>query len=103
MNTATSTDTDERQRSVLNRLSVFCLALTTGFLTASVFLIFQYKQGIPFSFTTSVLLAAAAALVIPFVTAYLFRRYFPTLSYPGMVGYSIGNLVIAVGTGLFIF
>jgi len=104
MNTATSTETDTRpDRSVLNRLSVFCLALTTAFLTASVILIFQYKQGIPFGFTSSVLLSAAAALVVPLVTAFVFRHYFKTLSYPGMVGYIIGNLVIAVGTGLFIF
>ncbi|MFK8032451.1 MAG: hypothetical protein AB8G18_19680 [Gammaproteobacteria bacterium] len=103
MNTATSTRDELPPRSKLNALSIFVFAATTAFLTASVFLILQYKQGIPFSFVTSVILSAAAALVLPVIAGLVFRRYFSKLSYPGMVGFIVTNLLIAIGTGLFIF
>ena len=104
MTTATpsASDTPPR-RSKLNFLSLLCLSLTTAFLTASVFLIMQYKQGIPFAFITSVALAAAAALIIPVIAAVLCRRYMVRLSYPGMTVFILANVTIAVITGLFIF
>ncbi len=91
------------RHSKINFLSLLCLSLTTAFLTASVFLILQYKQGIPFAFGTSIALAVAAALILPIVVAVLCRRYVERLSYPGITGFILANLVIAVGTGLFIF
>lgn len=104
MNTGITGDTAEpAKRSTLNLLSMFCFALTTAFLTASVFLIYQYKMGIPFNFVTSVLLAAAAALVLPILAGIVTRKLQPNFTYPGMTGFSLANLVIAVGTGLFIF
>lgn len=103
MTTAATDDLPVQPRSKLNTLSMLCFALTTAFLTASVILIFQYKLGIPFGFVTSVLLAAAAALVVPVVTGFLLRRYTSAMSYPGLAGFSIANLIIAIGTGLFIF
>ncbi len=102
--TTTTADADGgTRRSKLNFLSLLCLCLATAFLTASVFLILQYKQGIPFAFGTSVALAAAAALIVPIIAAVVFRRYVQRFSYPGMTGFMVANLVIAVGTGLFIF
>lgn len=92
-----------KNRSKLNFLSVMCLSLASAFLTASVILILQYKQGIPFEFVTSVLLATAAALIIPVAVAVLFRRFVTRLTYPGMVGFMVANFAIAIGTGLAIF
>ena len=104
MTTATSTATDTSQRrSKLNFLSLLCIALTSAFLTASVFLIFQYKQGIPFGFITSVVLAAAAALVIPVIAGIVFRRFIKRLTYPAIIGFIVANLTISIVTGLFIF
>ena len=104
MTAATSTeDNDVPRHSKLNALSMFFFGLTTAFLTASVFLILQYKQGIPFSFTNSLIVAVAAALIIPVITGFLFRRYLRQLGYPGIAGFIAANLIIAIGTGLFIF
>ena len=56
----------------LSRLSHLSLALAFSFLSASVFLIYQYKQGIPYSFATNMTLAALLGLAAPVVAVVAF-------------------------------
>ncbi|MEM7083486.1 MAG: hypothetical protein AAF465_12205 [Pseudomonadota bacterium] len=102
MTTVADTD-DSPTYSKLNALSVFLIAATTAFLTASVMLIFQYKQGIPFGFVTSLSIAAAAALIAPILVALICRRWVPSLPYPALTGFAVANFLIALITGVLIF
>lgn len=51
--------------TLLTRATLFFIAASLSFLSASIFLVHQYKQGIPYSFVVNMILAAAVGLVVP--------------------------------------
>ena len=50
------------------RLTLLMIAASLSFLCAAVFLIYQYKQGIPYSFTVNMVLATLVGVVAPLLT-----------------------------------
>ena len=60
--------------SWLSRFTWFFVALSCACLGAIVFLLHQYKQGIPYSFGTSMALAALVGLVTPLAAMLVYAR-----------------------------
>ncbi|NNF17909.1 MAG: hypothetical protein HKN70_14285 [Gammaproteobacteria bacterium] len=93
----------QRRHSKLNFLSVLILCTTSSFLTASIILIYQYKQGIPFSMAVSLLIAFAFALLVPLLITIVIRAYSKKTLYGPYLTFLIANFVISLTLGYLIF
>ncbi|MFK8016025.1 MAG: hypothetical protein AB8G17_11370 [Gammaproteobacteria bacterium] len=91
-----------RRMSTMTRFTHFFLAAALSLLVACVFLINQYKQGIPLSFVMSLVVAALVGVLVPSLTtaAYAYFRR----GQPGrFLVFELTCLCLAIGLGVMTF
>ena len=93
-----------RAMSRLTFLIHLCMAAAMVCLSATVFLIYLYKQGMPYEFWPSMALAAAVGLLVPlFVVQLLQRSPLRGKKAANFFAFDASCLAIATGFGLFTF
>lgn len=90
--------------SRINTLTLTVLACAAACLTGTVFLIYLYKQGMPYEFWPSIGLAMGTALVMPLAAVQL-SRHTPLARHPGAGFYVFFavSLLIAIAFGVVTF